>query len=286
MFKTGSKFLLGLAAFGFIGAYWYAYGTGDHGGAHKKLGPVHMPDMAALLGPLTLGYKGHVGEHAGYAILIGLFATALFLGIVFSALRDAEPHHVAEVAGTEAVPEVPAPVSANYWPLVGAFSLASIAIGLAVGPPLVVIGGIGLACTVVEWAVSAWSDRATGDPEVNRAIRHRFLNPVEIPVGAVIGIGGLVFCISRVLLAVPKTPAYFIFGGVPLLVLGIGVLVAMVPKLSKSIIAAMLIVFALAILASGVAAGIHGAHKSEEKKGGQESLVVPAPTHLSIRAGR
>ena len=287
MFKSGSKFLLGLAAFGFLGAWWYAYGTGDHGGAHRQIAFFHVPDMAALLGPLTLGYKGHVGDHTGYAVLIGLFVVTLFLGIVVAALRDADPEAQAEVAGTDTVPDVPAPNRANYWPLIGAFSVACIALGLAVGPALVAIGGIGLGFTVIEWAVRAWSDRATGDPEVNQAIRHRFLNPVEIPAFAIVGIAVVVIAVSRVLLAAPHASIYFIFGGVPVVVLGIGVLIALRPKLSQSAIAFLLIIFAVAILAAGVWAGIHGPRKETETKSkGEQSMLVHTGGHLSIRTGR
>ena len=286
MFKTGSKFLLGLAAFGFIGAWWYAYGTGPHGRKHRQLGPVHVASMKSLLGPITLGYKGHVGDLTGYAVLIGLSAVALFLGIFLAALRDADPDSVAEVAGTGTVPEVPAPTTANYWPLVGAFSLAAIAIGLAVGPILVAVGGIGLGVTGIEWAVRAWSDRATGDPEVNRAIRNRFLNPVEIPAFALLGIVGIVFCVSRVLLAIPHAGTYFVFGGVPVIVMGLGILVAKRPKLSPSWIAALLVVFALAILAAGVAAGIHGPRKESEPAGKGHQSMALTHSHFSMRPGR
>ena len=270
MIKTGSKFLFGLAAFGFVSAILWAGATGRH-----KLG------MNTLLGPLTFGYRGYVGEHTGYALLIGVSIGALFLGAFLSALRDSDPDAVAQVAGTDTVPEVPVPVTVNYWPVVGAFSLAAVALGLAVGPTLFVIGAIGLTATTVEWAVRAWSDRATGDPEVNRSIRNRFLNPVEFPALAVIGIAGTVLAVSRILLALPKFGAYLVFGLVPAVILLGGWLIVAKPKLSSSLVAGLLLVFGLAILGGGVAAGIHGErHHGEEKhdeKGKGESGLAPRP---------
>src|SRR4029079_8352400 len=91
---------------------------------------------------------------------------------------------------------------------------------LAIAKPLFVIGAVGLACTVIEWAAQAWADRATGDPDVNRTIRNRFMYPIEIPVGAALVIGGFVFLMSRVLLATSKVGSAIIFGLVPAIILG------------------------------------------------------------------
>lgn len=279
MFKTGSKFLFGLAAFGFVGAVIYARFTGDH-----------YALLDSVLGPLTLGWKGYVGDHTGYSVLVGLAAVCLFLGIFLAALRDSDPDAAAQVAGLDTVPEVPAPANANYWPVVAAFSLAAVALGLAVGPTVFVIGAVGLVAVTVEWAVQAWSDRATGDPEVNRTIRNRFLNPVEIPALAVIGIAGTVLAVSRILLALPKTGSYVVFGLVPAIILGVGALIVLKPKLSPSVVAGLLVVGALAVLGGGVAAGIAGERHNEEKGGNEEGgkaeslapLVPQGPTVIRV----
>lgn len=121
MIKTGSKFLYGLSAFGLVAAVLYAAATGDH-----AIG------MDTLLGPLTLGYKGYVGDHIGYSVLIGFSAASLALGAFLSAVHDADPEAAASAAGLESVPEVPAPVNVNYWPIVGAFSAGAVVLGLAV----------------------------------------------------------------------------------------------------------------------------------------------------------
>ena len=161
MIKTGSKFLFALATFGFVAAVLYAASTGNH-----------LLGMDSIIGPLTFGYKGYVGEHAGYTILMSLSAAALSLGVFLSALREADPEAEAQVVGLETVPDAVVADTVNYWPVVGAFSAAAVAVGLALGSTLFVIGFIGITVTTVEWAVRAWSDRSTGDPEVNRAIRN------------------------------------------------------------------------------------------------------------------
>ncbi|MEZ5181302.1 MAG: hypothetical protein R2702_05440 [Acidimicrobiales bacterium] len=278
MFKSGSKFLFGLAAIGFVAAIAYAVATSDQG------------PIDSVLGPLTLGYKGGVGDHVGYSILVSLSFLSLFLGIFLSSLRDADPEAEAQLVGLETVPEAPAPTTANYWPVIGAFSAAALVIGLAVGPVMFVIGAIGLTITIVEWAARAWADRATGDPAVNDAIRNRFMYPVEIPGLAVLGIAGIVLAVSRILLALPKIGSYLVFGIVPAIFLAVGYLVIAKPKLSQNAIAAMLLVGGIAIMGGGVAAAIAGEREHggdhEEEHGGEEGLApLPGPAELVITVG-
>ena len=40
---------------------------------------------------------------------------------------------------------------------------------------------------LLEWMVSAWADRASGDEAANRRIRNRIMYPLEIPVFGAIG---------------------------------------------------------------------------------------------------
>ena len=84
MTKSASKFLLALAAFGFVSGVVYGGATSGHGFG-----------MDSIMGPLTLGYKGHVGDHVGYAILMGLAASSLFLGIFLYTIkkRNPQPHY-------------------------------------------------------------------------------------------------------------------------------------------------------------------------------------------------
>ncbi len=283
MYKTGSKFLFALAGFGLLSAVLWAAATGNH-----AIG------MDSIIGPLSGGYKGYVGDHAGYTLLVGLSFVALFLGIFLSALRDADPEAEAQVLGLDTVPEVEAPVAPNYWPVVAAFSAGAVVIGLAIGPIMFTIGMVGLAICVVEWAVRAWSDRATGDPEVNRSIRNRFMQPVEIPALAVIGIAGMVLAVSRILLALPKIGSYLVFGLVPAAILAVGALIVLRPQLSQSVVAGLLLFFGIAILAGGVAAAVagereHGGEHEEKHSSegeGEHSLApLPAPSSAVIIVG-
>jgi len=277
MFKTGSKFLYGVAAFGFVAAFAYALatsgGTLDGDNAIDK-----------VLGPLTLGYKGGVGDHVGFTILVVLSAVSFFLAVLLSAIRDADAEAEAELVGLETVPDAPTPVSSNYWPVVGAFSAAAVVLGLAVDSSLFVIGCVGGAIVTAEWAISAWADRATGDPAVNASIRNRMMHPIEIPIAAVLGIGLFVLAISRILLALPKNGSYLVFALVPATIFGVGILIVMKPKLSKSVIAGLLLFGGLAILVGGVVAGLHG-HREIEKHHGEKPSSREAGLAPTAKAG-
>jgi hypothetical protein len=285
MFKTGSKFLYGVAAFGFVAAIAYALATST--GSLTSDGTIDK-----VLGPLTLGYKGGVGDHVGFTVLVTLSAVSFFLAVLLAAIRDGDAEAAAEVIGAEAVPEVIAPAAVNYWPVVAAFSVAAVVLGLAVGSALFVIGCVGLTIATAEWAISAWSDRITGDPDVNLSIRNRMMHPIEVPVGAVLAIGLFVLAISRILLALPKNGSYLVFGLVPAVIFGVGILVVMRPKLSRSVIAGLLLFGGFAVLAGGVAAAIAGEREHEggehQQEGGGEhgnriAVELPEPGNTVIR---
>lgn len=285
MFKTGSKFLYGVAALGFVAAIAWAITTSE--GSLTGDGFINK-----VLGPLTLGYKGGVGDHIGFTVLVVLAVASFFLAVLLSAIRDGDAEAAAQVAGVEAVPEVPAPATVNYWPVVAAFSVAAMVLGLAVGSGLFVLGCVGLTIATAEWAISAWADRITGDPAVNSSIRNRLMHPIEVPVAAVLGIAIFVLAISRILLALPKNGSYLVFALVPAVIFGVGILVVTKPKLSKSVIAGLLLFGGFAVLAGGVAASIAGERKHEGEgheqqeggdHGGRIAVTLPEPGQTVIR---
>jgi hypothetical protein len=93
------------------------------------------------------------------------------------------------------------------------------------------------------------------------------------------------------LLAVPKNGSYLIFGLVPAIIFGVGILIVMKPTLSKSVIAGLLLFGGFAVLAGGVAAAIAGEreHEGGEHKeeggehGGRIAVSLPEPAQTVIR---
>ncbi|HEX7134804.1 MAG TPA: hypothetical protein VF228_19680 [Iamia sp.] len=252
MFTTGSKWFFGVAGAALLGALVYGGATNP-----SQVG------MDTFMGVLTLGYKGGVGDHIGYAILMAIAGSAIFVGAVLAAFRDADVEAEAALLGTDTVPEVTAPVQGSYWPVIGAFGAGALVVGLVTSAALVMLGLVVLVAVAFEWAISAWADRATTDPEVNQAVRRRVMLPFEVPVLGALGIAVFVLAISRVLLAVPDMAVYFIFGGAALAVLVVAFFLSARPQLNPSVVAGLCVVGALAVLAGGVVSAIVGPREIE-----------------------
>ena len=271
MITTGSKWYFGLGLVTLVLAWSYGWTTGGNG-----------------LGPLSVGYKGAVGDHFGYGVLLTAAVLSLFLGFVSTAVRDAEAEAVAQVAGTDAVPAV-TPAGTSYWPPVAAFGVALVVIGLVSAPVLFVFGLIVLGIVLIEWTVQTWADRATGDPATNREIRNRLMNPVEFPAAGLLGVAVLVVSISRVFLAVSADEAVWVATGAAAVVFAVGVFAASRPKLSANVIVGLLFVLALVVIGVGVAAGVAGTrtfHEHEEEGPGRTTTEsesgAPASPDLPV----
>lgn len=278
MFTSGSRYYFGLALFAFVAAVLYGAASGDHTGI-----------MSMIVGPLTLGYKGSVGDHVGYSVLMGLSIVAFFIGCVVIAFRDADAAAVSQVARTEVVPEALPPSSPSYVPIFAAFGAGILLLGVVVGPALFVLGTVVLVMVLVEWAVKLWSDRATGDPAVNQRIRNRIMNPLEIPIIGFVVVAIFVLGISRVLLALPKVGADVIFAAVPILIFVAGVVVANRKKMSKNVVVGLLVVGGLAVLVGGVVAAAAGEREFEKHHpSSQHGAVAPIdrPSGIVVRVDR
>lgn len=247
MFTTGSKWFLGLGTVSLVLAALYGYGTGGD-----------------LLGPLTGGYWGAVGDHLGYTVLVSIGLVALLLGLVTLASRDADPGALAQLAGTDDAPLSVPPAHLAYWPVLGAFGAALVVLGLVISNVLFVAGFIVLLAVLVEWMVLAWSDRATGDPDTNRHLRQRLMAPFEVPLVGVIVLGVAIFAFSRVFLTVSKLGAVTVATVTASAVLGIGVLLATKPRISANVVAGVVAVCALGVVSLGVVSAARGERLIEE----------------------
>src|SRR6516162_5981993 len=106
MLPTGSKTFFGLAVPAFITAIVYGIITNGigHGGVIHVISGNGAVD--ALLGPITFGYKGGVGDHLGYAVLMGFAITCLGFGVASAVFRDADAKSVAELEGVDVLAPV------------------------------------------------------------------------------------------------------------------------------------------------------------------------------------
>lgn len=268
MFTTGSKYFFGTAAVLWVAALVYGGAT-----APNEVG------MSTFTGVLTFGYKGPVGDQIGYAVLMGAAGAALFLGCVIVAFRDADAEAAAELLALDTVPETTAPRGASYWPVIAAFGVATTAIGLVVGAPLVGLGLIVLTAVAFEWAIAAWAEKATVDPGVNQSIRRQVMMPFEVPVLGALGIAVFVLAISRIMLALPKAGVYILFGLVPAVVLVVAFAFSSRPTINRSVLAGLCVAGALAVLGGGVVAAVVGPqpieHHEEEGEHADEGGLAP-----------
>ena len=240
MFTTGFKFFFGLATALVVGAVVYGYATG---GEH--------------VGPLTWGWKGGVGEHVGYVLLMSTGVVAATLASVIVFFRDADPSAQAHYLGVDEI--VPtAEVTGSVWPVVGAFGAAIGLLGLVLTPVLFVAGIVIVALVALEWMMDAWADRATGDAEANAALRNRVMAPFEIPAAGAASVAVIVLAGSRIFLNASKNGAVFWAGLIATVIFGLGILYAAKPKINKNVMAGLALTVGLAVIAGGIVAGVDG----------------------------
>ena len=241
MFTTGSKWFLGLGFVSLVLAAAYGWTTGG-----------------TRLGPVTLGYYGGVGEHLGYALLISIGVASMLLGVVVVAARDADASALAQLAGTDEAPAAVPPAHNAYWPILGAFGLSGVVLGLVISNAMFIGGLIVLLIVLVEWMVHAWADRATGDPEVNFGIRRRLMAPYEVPLLGTACAGLVIFACSRFFLTASKLGAVWVATGIGAVIFIVGMVIASRPKLSANVLAGFLLLMGVGVGAAGIAAAARG----------------------------
>jgi hypothetical protein len=255
MFNWGSKYLFAISLTSLIAALAYGVITGG-----------------SPVGVVSAGYKGGVGDHLGYIMLVFAATTSLVLGSISVITRDGDAEELARLAGTDVVPPVTQPADPAYWGLLTAFGVASMIIGAARSRIFLYLGFAVFFVLLVQWLIHAWSDRATGDPEVNRVIRHRVLGPIEVPLMGTLGIAVVVLGVSRVFLAAPSKVWSTTIGAIiTVLVFGAAVLLSKI-EVKRSVMNGIVILGAVAVLAGGIVGAAvgerdfhHGADEHSEE---------------------
>ena len=254
MFTPGFKLYFGIAMFLLGGAILFGISSSllvEGSTVGERLQGQGL--IETVTGPVTIGWKGPVGNHAGYGLLLAGAGLAAFLGLTLVAFRDADPEAEAQLLDVETVPLTRAPSGTNFSPIAGAFALVLMALGWAANTGLLYAGLALLGITAGTWTVRAWAERATGDAEVNRQIYARIIDPLRVPVVSALVIAFLVLGVSRVLLAVPDVNwSRVIFGLVALLAFGGVLAVAFSPRIAKPLATVLLVVAALVVLAGGI----------------------------------
>jgi hypothetical protein len=237
-----------------------------------------------VVGPLTLGWKGGVGNHLAYTLFVGMFALSAGLAGLLVAFRDADPEAEAQVLRTDSVPLTRAPAGMNHLPAYLAVALVVALIGTATDSGWLLLGGAAALVIIgFAWTLRAWAERATGDDAFNAELYHRFIDPVRLPLLSLVSIGVLVLGVSRVLLALSKTGSIVIFAVLGTLVFGVAVLLALVPKSSRYLLTGVVVLGAIAVIAGGIIGGVagerefhhHGEEHGEAGEGAHEEGLAP-----------
>jgi hypothetical protein len=233
---------------------------------------VHNDDLInSFVGPITVGWKGPVGNHVGYAIWMGVALTGGFLAALLVAFRDADAEALAEFVQTDSVPLTRAPSGPSAWPIIAALSVGLMAIGWAVNTTLMMFGAGLLTVSAVVWTFRAWADRATGDDEVNAAIYHRIIDPLRIPVVSLLLIGLVVFDLSQVLKAVSRDASIAVFLATFVFFAVIFTAVALL-KAPRAVVTTLIVALFAVLIGAGIWATVHGArdfaHEAEETPAG------------------
>jgi len=264
MFTTAFRFFAGLAIASLVAAFVVGVTSET------------QTPMDRILGPLTMGWKGGVGNHFAYTFFVGLFGVAAGLAGILIAFRDADPEAEAQVVRTESVPLTRAPAGNNYLPALGAFGLVLAVVGLASGNHVLIGGGLVVVLAIAfTWTLRDWAERATGDDTVNAELYHRFIDPLRTPVVAVVCIGLVVVGLSRVLLAVSKTGSVVVFGAAATLFFVVATLLALYPKSTRTITTVLVVVGAVVILVAGIIGAFVG-ERDVEHHGGEQEQEAPA----------
>ena len=262
-FTPAFRFLAGLAVFALAAAFIVGVSSS-----------VQNP-IDRVLGPLTLGWKGGIGNHLGYIFFVGLFGLSAGLAGILVAFRDADPEAEAQVVHTDTVPVTRPPVGANFMPALAAFAFVVMLIGLATRTP--VYATVGLIIVLVAgfvWTLRTWAERATGDDTANTELYHRFIDPLRTPVLALLSVAVVAIGLSRVLLAVSKSNSVIIFGVVAALFFIVATVLAIRPSSARSVTTVLVVLGAIAVIVAGVLGAVSGERKFEEHNTGGESHAL------------
>ena len=262
MIPTGSKLWFGVAGFAFVATVAYFIASN--------------------------------GEEYGSMVLLTLVVAAFTLGLLSSLIGDGD---LREQRGSEGATDDQAPPSdgaghstgsqlAAAWPVMAAVGVGVAVVGLATGGLLLYLGLLLVVAAGVEWMVQAWAERATPDPDQNRSLRNRLMYPIEIPVLAAAAIAVVIVAFSRVLLAVSRVGSTVVAIVVAVLILGAAFLVTSRPRLSSSLLTAVVGIGVLGLLGGGIVGAVAGersfeVHEGEEHGGEGEGEGVAAEALIS-----
>jgi len=286
MITRGSKFFFAAALFAYITALVYGFLTSAAGqsgvlGVFSDGGVIN-----SIVGPVTFGWKGGVGEHVGYSVLMGTAAVMAGLGGFTTAFRDGSVEAVAEITPSGQAGPVAVPAGLSYWPAFLAFAVTISVVGLAVDRAFFILGIVLVVLAGFSWTVRTWAERATADREASTELRHTLLDPLEIPILSVVAVAVVALSVAMILLAIPVAAATYVIIVLAVVVFVLAIFLANRPELKRSVLVGVLVGGGLLLILGGIIGGILGSPgHSEEDRADSPSAVVRVDTDAAGAAG-
>ncbi len=135
VFTTGFRLFTGMAMVALAAAFFTGFQTCHPDVVGWKYPPVQCTGDQGLIdsisGPLTIGWKGGVGDHLTYTLWLALAACSLFLAVLLTAYRDSDPKSVAEAARSDVPLPVNPPQRLSVLPVLGVLAVGAMVVGLA-----------------------------------------------------------------------------------------------------------------------------------------------------------
>lgn len=141
MFTTAFKFFATLTALALLAAFVGAVSTNDQSA------------MDRILGPLTLGWKGGVGNHYLYVSFVSLAVISGFLAGVCLAFRDNDPAAQTQLLGSDDLPTTRSVPGSILLPLAAVVAIAVIVVGQVSTKIATPIGFALLGLVILGWTL-------------------------------------------------------------------------------------------------------------------------------------
>lgn len=266
MINDAAKYLLTISGATALAAVIYGAAVGDRAGAFL-LGFVSLASLIAALATIGSGVIDYPDEPA-----------------------DADTD---DDAPSPAVREPEPPARPSPWPSLVAVSAGTIAVGAAVGAPLVVAGALIALVPFAGWLAQVWREHPSWSPELSRRMDDRLVLPVALPLAMFALAAVIAISFSRLLLAISKDASTVIAMVVATLILLVCAFVASRPRLGGGAVAVLAVVAALATGTAGVVGAAAGErefpHEGEKETPTQDVVARNSqfePTRLEFPANR
>ncbi len=217
---------------------------------------------AVVIGVLTgMDESGHIVLYATIVLGVAAAAFALLFSLALT-VGDGDSldrEHLAEH------PPVPA-----YWPIMAAFGMGVLMVGLVTDALLTIAGVALLVISAFEWTMSAWAEHLSVDAESNAVERARLLRPFEISLYGALAIAVPVALMSRVFLTVSKDAASWAAIVISAVILAFAFLLYAKPLIRRAVVASMLLLGGAALIVAGIASAVVGEREFHHSDGHTE----------------